>query len=97
MPPIDPLDRIDTPTLAEQIEPYRKYGDTELALSLLYFEKCNAGPSLNTPAATGFTYHCAECEENVRAVSRPRGELLACPLCGVFPGARILGEGPKQN
>lgn len=104
----DPLDALDHPTLAECIEPYRKYGDTELAVALLAFgRRFSAGvPSLKRgelgqfavrgqPANVGFDYYCPDCEENVRGVRRPSESLLACPLCGEEPGMLTLGRGPK--
>lgn len=92
----DPLDWIEHPTLAEQIEPYRKYGDTALALSLLTYEKHYGGPGRpGVPANCGFDYHCENCEENVRGVSRPSAQVVACPLCGEEPGMLTLGKGPK--
>lgn len=91
----DPLDGLEMPTLAERIEPYRRYGDTELALSLWHFEKCNGGPGISAPAAAGFDYHCPDCEENVRGVTKPNGNVVGCPLCGAEPGMLTLGRGPK--
>lgn len=91
----DPLDDIEFPTLAEQIEPYRQFGDTELALSLLSFAKHYGTPGISRPADVGADYHCPDCEENVRGVSRPSGGVVACPLCGEEPGMLTLGKGPK--
>lgn len=105
----DPLDELERPKLADQIEPYREYGDTDLALALLHFQKREAVsvPALKNPsdlalfeansqpANVGFDYYCESCEENVRGVSRPNGEVLQCPLCGEGPGMLTLGRGPK--
>lgn len=90
----DPLDPYRLPTLAEQIELYRRYGDTELAIALLNYEWFGQG-SANSPADVGADFHCPNCEENVRGVSRPRGPYCACPLCGDEPGMLVLGSGPK--
>lgn len=91
----DPLDEIEHPTLAEQIAPYRKYGDTALAISLWSFERKFGGPGLSRPCVKGADYYCPNCEENVRGVSRPSGKVVACPLCGEEPGMLTLGKGPK--
>lgn len=92
----DPLDDIEGPTLAEQLEPYRKYDNPELAVSLLSYEKFG-GPGLPSAPAKGATadYHCPDCEENVRGVSRRDGHVVACPLCGCEPGMLTLGKGPQ--
>lgn len=104
----DPLDEIQVPTLAEQIAPYRKYGDTELALALLHFQKQEGigvpaltdGSSMSRfcvnsqPANAGATFYCEECEENVRQVSRP-DNLVFCPLCRQRPGMDTLGRGVR--
>lgn len=103
----DPLDDIEQPSLAEQVEPYRKYGDTELALSLLSFHKPFAtsvsalgfdGETAQfdvraRPDDTGANYECQHCNEPVRGVSRPGEDILHCPLCGEFPGALTLRRG----
>lgn len=91
----DPLDGYEPRPLREQIEPYEKYGDAELAVTLLLFEKKNSNPGINTPANVGFTYYCPTCEENVRQVSRGPESVGKCPLCGEWPGALALGSGPK--
>ena len=91
----DPLEDLDLPTLAERIEPYRDYGDSELALSLWHFERRFGGAGLAAPADTGYDYHCSECETNVRGISAPDGRIMACPICGTEPGALTLGRGPK--
>lgn len=106
----DPLDAIEHPTLAEQVEPYRKYGDGELAISLLHFQKREAvgvpplkqsGTDAATfavqsqPANVGFSYHCPSCKENVRQVTRSPESVGKCPMCGKHPGMLALGEGPK--
>lgn len=105
----DPLDGIEPPPLKEQIAPYREYGDTELALALLYFQKREqvGVPALDDgsghgrfavnscPADAGFDYECQNCEENVRGVSRDASSVLACPLCGETPGMLTLGSGPQ--
>lgn len=105
--PDDPYDLIEHPSLAEKIKPYREYGDTELALSLLEFQNQNAVavPSIQgdhsnfaarcQPANVGFNYHCEECQENVRGVTRPGVGVLNCPLCGQQVGMLELGRGPK--
>lgn len=106
----DPYDLIEHPPLADKIEPYRKYGDTELALSLLGFQNQNAVavPSIDRPedhsifavrcqpANAGFTYYCEQCEENVRGVTRPGVGVLNCPLCGKQAGMLELGRGPQK-
>ncbi|ELY68902.1 hypothetical protein [Natrinema versiforme] len=103
----DPLDDFEPPPLAEQVDPYRGYGDTELALSLLAFHKQHAmsvgalGYETDRlsfdvrcrPADTGANYHCPDCEEPVRGVSKPGEGVLSCPLCGETPGALVLGKG----
>lgn len=108
----DPLDGIEPPPLIDQIAPYRKYGDTELAVSLLAFGKRegagvpmlrDSGESIGTfqvnsqPAAAGADYFCENCEENVRGVSRSASTILTCPLCGEQPGMLTLGRGPKDT
>lgn len=103
----DPLDALERPTLAEQIEPYRAYGDSELALSLLAFHKQFAvtvgalgSPADRTtfdvrcrPADAGATFACPDCEEVVRGVSIPGVGVSRCPLCGETPGMLELGRG----
>ena len=102
----DPLDEIEWPTLAEQIEPYRKYGDSELAVSLLGFQRRFqvSIPALTTgsvatfeagcrPADVGADYVCENCDEAVRGVSKPGEGVLLCPLCGETPGMLTLGTG----
>jgi hypothetical protein len=91
----DPLDGLEPPTLAEQIETYRKYGDAELAVTLLTFAKCYGGCGLSSPAKQGFDIWCPTCEENVRTVTKPGGPVCTCPLCGNQPGLLVLGSGPK--
>lgn len=91
----DPLDELGPAPLAEQIEPYRDFGDAELAVTLLAFEKQYGGPGVSSPAVRGFDYECQNCEENVRGVTRPDGPPMACPLCGEHPGALTLGRGPQ--
>lgn len=90
----DPLDGLEHPTLSERIEPYRDYGDTELALSLWHYEKAYGGNGIAAPANHGFDFHCSNCEENVRGVSA-REKILACPICGETPGMLTLGRGPQ--
>ncbi|PGF14516.1 hypothetical protein CP556_20610 [Natrinema sp. CBA1119] len=85
------------PILAEQIEPYRSYSVTELALSLLAFQyRFGNGTMLSSgevgtfgvpimPADVGANYVCSNCNEAVRGVSRP-GERICCvipPVCDV--------------
>lgn len=93
----DPLDDpvSEPPSLREQVEPYLKYGDAELAVSLLNFQKRFGGPGIARPALRGADYHCPECEVNVRGVSRSAETLLSCPICGTQPGMLTLGSGPK--
>lgn len=103
----DPLDAIEHPTLAERIKPYRKYGDSELALSLLHFQQREqiGIPSLNRdsksfevdsqPANVGYEFECPNCNENVRSVSIPNKGLTLCPLCLQNPGMLALGKGPQ--
>jgi hypothetical protein len=104
----DPLDAIEGPTLNEQIEPYRRYGDTELAITLLSFQKQNqiGVPCLgegaafdvsSQPAKTGYDFYCPDCECNVRGVSKSTSEVCLCPLCGDTPGILALGRGPRTN
>ncbi|ELY73244.1 hypothetical protein [Natrinema pallidum] len=102
-----PLDDLERPTLAEKVGPYRGYGDTELALSLLAFHQkfAVAVGALGSPADrltfdvrcrpadTGANYHCPDCDEPVRGVSRPGDGVLSCPLCGETPSALVLGRG----
>lgn len=106
----DPLDAYEPPPLAEQVEPYLEYGDAELAVSLLSFEKtfAVAVPSLADgsqrspfdvrcqPANTGATHTCTDCETDVRLVSRP-GEPFRCPACGRRVGALELGRGVRGD
>lgn len=91
----DPLEGYEPPPLKEQIEPYEHFGDAELAVTLLAFGKKFGGPGIATPADAGASYHCPNCEENVRAVTRSTDSVLRCPLCGELPGMLTLGEGPK--
>ncbi|PCR88642.1 hypothetical protein [Natrinema ejinorense] len=107
----DPLDDLERPTLAEKVGPYRGYGDTELALSLLVFHQkfAVAVGALGSPADrltfdvrcrpadTGADYVCEHCEEAVRGVSRPDGDVLSCPLCGETPGMVTLGRGVESE
>jgi rubrerythrin len=103
----DPLEDYEpAPPLAEQIRPYRKYGDTELALALLAFGKREAMtlPALkpadaeerspfdvpSQPATAGADYHCPECDTEVRLVYRP--DNASCPACGAPPSALALGR-----
>lgn len=90
----DPLDNLKRPTLAEQVAPYAVYGDAELALSLLAYERQYGGPGFSAPATAGFDYHCPDCEENVCGVMTTE-TVVACPLCGRDPGMLTLGRGPK--
>lgn len=92
----DPLDLNEPPSLAEQIEPYREFGDAELAISLLKYQRSFGGPGLPSAAAdVGYSFYCPNCEENVRSISRPNGEVSICPLCHELPGMLALGEGPR--
>jgi len=92
----DPLEGYEPPPLSEQIEPYRPFGDDELAVTLLAFEKRFGGPGRTGAVAdVGASFYCPNCEENVRSISRPNGPVSTCPLCGEMPGALVLGEGPK--
>jgi len=90
----DPLNSYEPPPLAEQIVPYRRFGDDELALTLLAFSKKFGGPGIATPADTGMSFYCPGCEENVRHVTRP-DEVMVCPLCGERPGILAIGRGPR--
>ena len=92
---VDPLENIEHPTLAERIEPYRRYGDPALALYLWHYEKYYGDCGIASPAVRGADYHCPDCEENVRAVSLPDGQVLRCPLCGETPGLLTIGAGPQ--
>lgn len=99
----DPLDDLedDYPSLAEQVEPYQKYGDDELAVALLMYQRQHSAPGLNgharfgSPAAAGATFECPNCEVNVRSVSKPNGPFTRCPCCGENPGMLALGRGPQ--
>lgn len=107
----DPYDDLEQPTLAEEIEPYRAYGDTELALSLLAFHRQHA-VAIGTlgspadrmtfdvrcrPADVGADFHCPDCDKTVRAVSRPDGGVCRCPLCGDTPSMVALGRGVSDD
>lgn len=105
----DPLDAYEPPSLAEQVEPYRKYGDGELAVALLHFgKKFGRGvPALSSgeigtfevrcqPANTGATHVCSTCDEEVRLVVRPDGP-FRCPACGERVGVLELGRGVPEG
>lgn len=94
--PKDPLDGYEPPPLAEQIEPYRDYGDDELAVALLAFERSFGGPGISAPCKRGADYHCPNCEADVRGITLD-GQVLRCPLCGETPGALTIGTGPKEG
>lgn len=85
-----------TDPLREQIAPYREFGDVELAVTLLAFEKTFGGPGIHNPATAGQHYHCPNCEEDVRGVSRDMESIIACPLCGDTPGLLVLGRGTEE-
>lgn len=102
----DPLDAIEHPTLADQVKPYQKYGDDELAVALLHFQKkFESGlPALNSneattfqarcrPADTGASYICEDCQEPVRGVAIPGRGVQICPLCSETPSMLELGRG----
>jgi hypothetical protein len=99
----DPLGDLELsgPTLAEQVAPYQKYGDDELAVALLEFQRRHSAPGLNgharfgSPADVGANFECPNCEVNVRSVSKPNGPFTACPCCGENPGMLALGRGPQ--
>lgn len=104
--PDDPLAHYQAITpLKEQIEPYRDYGDTELAIALLCFGKREAQtlPNLRSdyedrstfdvpsqPADVGANYECPECGEEVRLVHRQ--DACTCPACGAGVSMLALGE-----
>lgn len=101
----DPYDDLERPTLAEQIELYRIYGDTEFALSLLafYCQYAVPVPALGTdddrhtfevrcrPADIGADYHYSNCDELVRGVTRPGESVCQYPLCSETPSMVVLG------
>lgn len=91
----DLVESIDHPTYAEQVRPYKKFGDGELAVSLYMFARKFGGPGIGSPAARGADYHCPECDADVRGVSID-GEVLLCPMCHHQPGLLTLGTGPTD-
>lgn len=93
----DPLDLHEPEPLSEQVEPYQQYGDDELAVALLGFSKKFGGPGIATPCVALADYHCQNCDEDVRGVSRPDGDVLECPICGEIPGMLTLGRGPNSS
>lgn len=84
----DPYDDLeyDQPSLSEQVAPYQQYGDAELAVALLEFQKQHSVPGLNesvrvgAPAASGATFECQHCNVNVRGVATPIGPQSALSL-----------------
>lgn len=101
--PQDPLDELEdnSPPLSEQVKPYQKYGDDELAVALLMYQRQHSAPGLNgharfgSPADVGANFECPNCEVNVRSVMMPNGPPTACPCCGEVPGMLALGRGPQ--
>lgn len=99
----DPYDDLeyDQPSLSEQVAPYQQYGDAELAVALLEFQKQHSVPGLNesvrvgAPAASGATFECQHCNVNVRGVATPSAPSQRCPCCGERPGMLTLGKGPQ--
>lgn len=91
----DPPDGSEPPDLSEQLQPYRRYGDAELAVTLLAFQRRYGGPGISTPADVGPDYHCENCDKDVRGVSRPNGDVFVCPFCGETPG--FLGVGRESE
>ena len=66
----DPLKEMDLFSLSEQVDPYRKYGDMELALTLLQNDKQHGGAGLPpSPADHGPDYICQNCDEAVKGTS----------------------------
>lgn len=91
----NPPDGSEPPELTEQLRPYRRYGDDELAVTLLAFQKHFGGAGISAPADAGPDYHCETCQKDVRGVSRPNGDVLVCPFCGNAPGTRTIDRGPQ--
>lgn len=102
---VDPLEDHEPPSLADQLRPYRKYGDDELAVALLGFQRRFqvAVPSIGSdhatfaarcqPAEVGAEFVCDDCEKPVRSVAIPGAGVCRCRLCGETPGMATLGRG----
>lgn len=92
----DPLDGMQrAPPLRDQLAPYLGFGDAELAVSLLAYQKMHPTQAFGSPADVGADYHCPDCEKDVRGVSRPDDPGRRCPICGELPGMLVLGRGPE--
>lgn len=102
---VDPLEDHMPPSLANQLRPYRKYGNDELAVTLFGFQRRFqiAVPSLGSdhgafavrcrPEDADADFVCGDCEELVRSVAIPGEGVCRCPLCGEMLGMATLGRG----